>query len=241
MLYCRHNKKGADTLKKILVLDTETAGGFAAPLAYDVGGVVMDNTGFIHHRFHYAVLDIIGNPHIMDTAYYAEKMPIYWVNVQEHETSVIPFGEVLRKLTAIIDLYEIDTIAAYNFNFDNRALAATCEYLYENRKWLNREVAFACIWAGACDSIMNTQKYSRWAKKNGFISEKGNPQTSAEVCFRYITGDTAFIEDHTGKNDAEIEAHILANILRRKKKTDFTPCASPWRKVAKTYKEVFGG
>ena len=89
-------RKGVDTLKKILVFDTETAGGFSAPLVYDVGGVVMDSTGFIHYRFHYAVLDIIGNPHIMDTAYYAEKMPLYWVNVQEHETNVLTFADVLR-------------------------------------------------------------------------------------------------------------------------------------------------
>jgi len=227
-------------LKKILVFDTETAGGFAAPLVYDVGGVVMDSSGFIHHRFHYAVLDIIGNPHIMDTAYYAEKMPLYWLAVQDHITGVIPFSEVLRKLTAIIDLYEIDTIAAYNFNFDNRALASTCMYLYDNKKWLNREVKFACIWAGACDSIMNTQKYAKWAHKNGYISEKGNPQTSAEVCFRYITGDNSFQEDHMGKSDSEIEAHILANILRRKKKVDFTPCGNPWKKVAEVYKKVYG-
>jgi len=228
-------------LKKILVFDTETAGGFSAPLVYDVGGVVMDSTGFIHHRFHYAVLDIIGNPHLMDTAYYAEKMPLYWMNVQEHGITVMTFADVLRKLTAIIDLYDIDTIAAYNFNFDHKALTATCQYLYENGNWLNRKVDFICIWAGACDSIMNTQKYARWAHKNGFISEKGNPQTSAEVCFRYITGDKDFQEEHMGGGDSEIEAHILANILRRKKKTDFTPCASPWRKVAKVYKEVFGG
>ena len=46
-------------MEKILVLDTETAGGFSKPLAYDVGGVVMDESGFIYERFHWATLEII--------------------------------------------------------------------------------------------------------------------------------------------------------------------------------------
>ena len=150
------------------------------------------------------------------------------------KNAVILMGGSLDKEIPVSNLAK-----EYNFNFDNRALTATCMYLFDNKKWLNREVKFACIWAGACDSIMNTQKYVKWANKNGYISEKGNPMTSAEVCFRYITGDTTFQEDHMGKSDAEIEAHILTAILRRKKKVDFTPCGNPWKKVAKIYNEVF--
>lgn len=227
-------------MEKILVFDTETAGGLVNPLVYDVGGVVMDKSGFVYHRFHYAVLDIIGNPHIMDTAYYASKMPIYWQKVAAGEIACLPFSDVLRKLTAIIDLYDIHTIAAYNFNFDNRALKNTCKFLYENENWLNRSVDVACIWAGACDTVMKTTKYIKWAEKNGYVTEKGNPQTNAEVCFRYITGNAGYNEEHTGGKDAEIEAHILAAILRRRKKADFTPSAFPWKKVADLKKEMEG-
>ena len=224
--------------KNILVLDTETAGGLANPLVYDVGGVVMDKSGFIHFRFHYAVLEIIGNPHIMDTAYYASKMPIYWLGVDSHAIEVLTFGEILRKLTSIIDLYNVDTLAAYNLNFDNRAMKNTCRFFYDNENWLNREVKFACIWAGACDSIMKTAKYVKWADKYGYISDSGNPQTSAEICFRYLIDNHNFEEQHTGEKDAEIEAHILANILRRKSKVDLTPIYNPWRKVAELYRQT---
>ena len=219
-------------MEKILVFDTETAGGFANPLVYDVGGVVMDETGFIYERFHWAVLEIIGNPHIMDTAYYAEKMPKYWLEVAAGNIKVLPFAEVLQKLTALIDWHDIKTIAAYNFRFDAKAMSSTAMRLFNNPNWMNRVYTPACIWCGACDSVLHTKKFYNWAIKNGYVSECGNPRTNAEVCFRYITGNADFIEEHTGGKDAEIEAHILAAILRRRQKADLTPIANPWRKVA---------
>ena len=46
----------------VLIFDVETAGGFAAPKVYDCGGCVMDTaTGYIQHRFHYGVLEVLGN------------------------------------------------------------------------------------------------------------------------------------------------------------------------------------
>lgn len=219
-------------MEKFLIIDTETANGFAQPLAYDVGGCVVDATGYIYERFHWATLEIIGNPHIMDTAYYAEKMPLYWQGVANHEIQPLPFETILRKLTALIDYHDIKKVGAYNWQFDNRALASTCEYLFGNRNWCNREIEPFCIWCGACDSVLHTAKFVKWAIKNGFTTDKGNPQTTAEICFRYITGNLEFEEMHTGGKDAEIEAHIFAAINRRKKKADFTPIGSPWRKVA---------
>lgn len=217
---------------KILVLDTETAGGFAKPLAYDVGGVVMDESGFIYERFHWAVLEIIGNPHIMDTAYYANKLPNYWTEVAAGNIKVLPFSEVLSKLRSLMVWHDITTIAAYNFKFDDRAMRSTCEHLLGETAWMTIPYTPACIWSGACDSVLNTKKFYNWAVKHNYMSEAGNPRTNAEVCFRYITGNHGFVEEHTGGKDAEIEAHILAAILRRKKKADLTPLVNPWRKVA---------
>lgn len=224
-------------MEKVLIIDTETANGFAHPLCYDVGGVVVDDTGYIYHRFHFAALEIIGNPHIMDTAYYANKMPLYWKAVAAGEIIPLPFAEILRKLTAIIDLYDIHEIAAYNMNFDNRALSATCEYLFDNPNWLNRDCKLSCIWSAACSSLLNTQKYIKFCVKHGYFSDAGNPKTSAEIAFRYITGNKDFEEEHTGGKDAEIEAAIYTACKRRKVKTNWTPRANPWRDVAKLLNE----
>ena len=161
----------------VLIFDVETAGGFAAPKVYDCGGCVMDTaTGYIQHRFHYGVLEVLGNPQLMATAYYGWKMPKYWASVYERKTIPMTFADVLRKLTATVDFYDIEAIAAYNAGFDMRAMRATCEWLYENSNWMNRDVQVWDIWGGACSNICNTEKFFKWAERHGYISEAGNPR-----------------------------------------------------------------
>lgn len=225
-------------MDKFLVLDTETAGGLGNPLAYDVGGVVVDSTGYIHERFHWVCLEIIGNPAIMSTAFYAEKMPIYWQEVAKGTIKPLAFADILRKITALCDFHDIKAIPAYNMAFDNRALSNTCEHIFNNKKWLNRDIPLWCIWSAACESVLNTEKFIKWAVKNNLISEKGNPRTNAEICFRYITGNGKFQEEHTGGRDAEIEAAILSAILRRKSQPSFAIKGMPWRTPAKKYREM---
>lgn len=227
--------------RKFLVLDTETTGGLGNPLAYDVGGVVVDATGYIWERFHYAALEVIGNPQLMATAFYGEKMPIYWEEVAKGNILPLHFSDILRRVTGLVDFHDVSAIAAYNAGFDNRSMAGTCEWLYGagNRRWLNRDVPIWDIWAGACTSVLDSAKFCRWAALNGEVSDKGNPRTSAEVCFRYITGQTGFVEEHTGGRDAEIEAAILVALLRcRKKPPKFDIVGSPWRIPAKRYKAL---
>lgn len=227
-------------IKKFLVLDTETTGGLGKPLAYDVGGCVVDASGYIWERFHWATLEIIGNPKRMASAFYAEKMPLYWEEVSNGNIQPLHFADILRRLTGLVDFHHISAIAAYNAAFDLRSMANTCEYLFDNTNWMNRDTPVWDIWAGACTSVLDSDKFCRWACTNGEVSDKGNPRTSAEVCFRYITGKTDFVEEHTGGRDAEIEAAILVALLRCKKhppKFDIIP-GGPWRIPARRYKAM---
>lgn len=229
-------------IKKFLVLDTETTGGLGKPLAYDVGGVVVDASGYVWERFHWGVLEILGNPSKMATAFYSEKMPMYWEEVAAGNIVPLHFADILRRLTGLVDFHHITAVAAYNAAFDLRSMSNTSEFMFGdgNSRWLNRDTPTWDIWAGACTSVLDTAKFCRWACTNGQVSDKGNPKTSAEVCFRYITGKTDFTEEHTGGRDAEIEAAILVALLRCKKnppKFDIIP-GGPWRIPAKRYKAM---
>lgn len=229
-------------IRKFLVLDTETTGGFKNPLTYDVGGVVVDATGYIWERFHWAALEIIGNPSLMASAFYAEKMPMYWEEVSNGNIQPLHFADILRRITGLCDFHAISAVAAYNAGFDVNSLGATTEWMFGegNRNWLNRDIPVWDIWAGACTSVLNSDKFCKWAAANGEVSDKGNPRTSAEVCFRYISGKKDFVEEHTGGRDAEIEAAILVALLRCRKtppKFDIIP-GGPWRIPSKRYKAL---
>ena len=206
-------------MKKILVFDTETAGGFSAPLVYDVGGVVMDSTGFIHHRFHYAVLDIIGNPHLMDTAYYAEKIPSYLIDIDRGARRVARFFFIRSFIRELIKKYNIVACIAHNMRFDNNALNNTCKVLSDGltNYFFPYGVKLWCTLAMARSLLTNSPTYRKWCSHYGFTLRNGTPRMTAEVIYRFITNNPDFTEKHTGIEDVLIEKDIFSFLCRKHK------------------------
>lgn len=77
------------------------------------------------------------------------------------------------------------------------------------------------IYRMACECIMYGKKFRETAFNNLWITENGNFQTNAQVCYRYLTGDNTFIEKHTALADVEIETEILLHCLKQKKKIPY--------------------
>ena len=83
----------------------------------------------------------------------------------------------------------------------------------------------------ACDVLLDSNTFRRFAEKNGYISEAGNYQTSAEIAYRYITDKNDFIESHTGLEDVLIEVDIMAKCFRKHKKMETGINGLCWRRV----------
>lgn len=220
------------TSEKILVIDTETVGNIPRQIAYDVGGLVTDRSGKVYHEFHFVVKEIFADLELMATAYYANKFQTYIGSIYEQDIEPIPFAEVLRKLTAIVDLWDVKKIAAYNLQFDLRAMENTCNLFFENKNWLNRELEPLCIMCAACD-ILYGKKYIKLARERGWVTDKGNIKTSAECGFRYVSGDFDFEEAHRGLDDCRIEKEILRAVYAMHKPFDGSIRAFPMRQVWK--------
>ena len=60
-------------------------------------------------------------------------------------------------------------------------------------------------------------KYVTWCKENGYMTNHSvpRPRLTAEVLYRYITGDNSFIESHTGLEDVTIEKEIFLKCMER--------------------------
>ena len=66
-------------MEKYLIIDTETANNLDYPLVYDVVYQVVDRKGTIYERGAYLVKEIfVQSKDLMETAYYAKKVPEYW-------------------------------------------------------------------------------------------------------------------------------------------------------------------
>ena len=83
-----------------------------------------------------------------------------------------------------------------------------------------------------------SKSYIEFCKGHGFMTEKGNVQTKAEVVYKYLTNNLDFEEEHTGLADVLIEYRILLTALKAHKKIDWKPC--PAWKLLKTYADEKG-
>lgn len=224
------------TPEYFIVLDTETANKVEQPLPYDFGWVVTDRKGNIYENRSYVISEIYcGQRDLMKTAYYADKLPKYEEDIKNGSRLLRGFWTIRRQFMNDIKKYHVKKVGAYNMNFDKRALNNDIRYISKSwaRWFFPYGIEYFCIWHMACTSIMNRPTFKKFCEKYGYISEKGNLKTSAEICYRYITKNTDFEECHTGLEDVLIETAIMAHCYRQHKHLETKPYSACWRIVQK--------
>lgn len=224
----------------VMIIDTETANSVEQPLPYDVGYSIFDNeTGEILIERSFVVAEIFLDKELMVSAYFAEKIPQYWEDIKKGKRVMKGVLNVRRQIWADMKEFNCYRVGAYNMGFDNRATRNDIRYISGSlaRWFFPFKTEFFCIWNMACTSILNTREFADFAIENGFISEHGNIQTSAEVAYRYITGTPDFIESHTGLEDVQIEREIYLAVLCSGMRYDDRTSGGCWRKVQHWAKE----
>ena len=202
--------------EKFIVLDVETANDIPDTLTYNVGFVVADRSGTIYHEHDYVISDIfIEEKELMQSCYYANKLPLYNERIANGAVKVASIFTVRRLIAKYITEYNIKKVYAYNASFDRIALNITQRYLTKSKyRWFfPYGVEICCIWNMACQTICNRMDYCLYCAKNGFYSQRGFMTTNAETVYKYLTKDVAFEEEHTGLADVRIELEILCKCL----------------------------
>lgn len=224
-----------------VVLDTETCNTIEQPLPYDIGWVVCDSKGNIYERKSYIIAETFLNMRdVMQSAYYAEKIPQYWKDIETGKRSIKGMWEIRKDMIADMRKYKVKAVGAYNMAFDKRALNNLIRYVSKSwaRWWFPFDTEFFCIWNMACNAILNRTSYIRFATENGYVSEADNIITSAECAYRYITKSIEFIENHTGLEDVEIEVAIMAECYRQHRTLEKKINPACWRVVQRKRKEL---
>lgn len=217
--------------KTILVLDTETVG--LEGHVYDVGYAIANKRGDILAERNWLVEENFTNPKKMMGAFYAGKHFTHYARMlQDGEIRLTPWAEIVEALRADMIAYSVDVIAAYNAGFDFRVLRQTHADLGGTDPIIQAPVEVLDIWQFACETKLSQKSYARIARSLGWVSPAGNIKTGAEFAYRYVSGDPAFIEDHTALSDARIEVSILAECYRQKKSVPYGIInGAPWRIV----------
>ena len=228
--------------KYVVVIDTETANTVEQPLPYDFGWAVLDTeSGEIVRKFSYVCAEIFLDRQLMEQAYFAEKIPMYWEQIQSGQRKLKRLLNIRKELWNCLKTYGIHQICAYNMGFDKRASHNDVRYITSSliRWFFPYDVEFVCIWNMACTSFLNTSDYINFATTHGFVSDAGNIQTSAETAYRFLTNDPEFVESHTGLEDVEIECAILMNCLKTgDENMKYQPYSACWQNVQRKRKEM---
>lgn len=134
----------------------------ARPLIYDIGWTITNRKGDIIDKKQFLIAETFSVPSVFNTAYYAEKRPIYLEMLQNRETVIKTWYEVAELLMQ--DMRKVDAVGAYNSMFDFKKAIPFTE-LYINKLYSPEYQAWEQMQRKLCYKIMN-ERYQKDEEKN---------------------------------------------------------------------------
>lgn len=209
-----------------IVFDTETCNSIDDPIVYDIGGAVVDKKGNVYETFSFVIYEVFCEmKDLMQSAYYAEKIPMYEKQIANGERKIVKYSTAKKYINELARKYHIKAMVAHNARFDYRSTTKTQRYLTKSKyRWfIPYGVELWDTMKMANDTICKQVHYKEFCYSNGYLTKNGRVRKTAEILYRYISGEHDFIEEHTGLADVMIEKEIFAHCIRQHK---------PMRKLA---------
>ena len=196
-----------------IVIDTETTNSLEEPIAYDIGWAIIDEDYNAVKTESYAIAEVFTDYEFMSSAYYAEKVPFYWDDIFNGSRKLARLATVVRALNADIKAYGVTEVYAHNARFDYRSTTLTQRYITSSKYYfmLPKNVTFFDTLKMSRQAFAKDPIYIDFCKTNGFMTKHKvpRPRLTAEVIYRFLTGDVNFTEEHQGLADVLIEKEIL--------------------------------
>jgi DNA polymerase III epsilon subunit-like protein len=200
-----------------IILDTETTNTVEEPLMYDLGFSVIDETGKAYESFSFVIADVFLDKELMQSAYFADKIPMYWDDIKSGKRELKTLYNVRKAVVETMRKYGITYVIAHNARFDVLSTKLTQRYITKS-KWryffpFGTQYIDTLKMARAVYS--EDEKYCAFCVENGYTTKHGQNRYTAEILYRFISGDNSFEESHTGFEDTEIEKIIFAECAKK--------------------------
>ena len=199
------------------MLDTETTNSLDDPICYDVGFAVVDREGAIYETHSFVVAEVFLNEELMESAYFIEKVPQYWEDIKKGTRKLAKFNTIRKVLAETMKKYNTNIVIAHNARFDYRSTAKTQRYLTKSkyRYFLPYGTEVWDTLKMAREVLKNDVAYDNFCYDNNYVTKRGCKRFTAEILYRFFTGDNDFVESHTGLEDVTIEKVIFAECMAR--------------------------
>jgi DNA polymerase III epsilon subunit-like protein len=202
-------------MKKYIILDTETTNDIECPIVYDFGFSVIDESGKAYASYSFVNADVFCDDELMATAYFADKIPQYWDDIKSGKRVLKSFRPIERIFRRVCRDWDIDTFVAHNARFDYLALQTTKRYITTSK-----ERFFFPYGSKLVDTLKlsrevfgQNETYRNFCVSNNYVTKFGQNRYTAEIIYRFLTGDNNFEEEHTGLADCMIEKEIFRHCL----------------------------
>ncbi len=190
----------------VIIFDSETT-SLDKPFMYNVGYTVREVGSWrklIERDF--VVEQVWENLMLFQSAYYADKRPLYVSAMRGKRATLEKFGYIMQQMKRDIKNYEVEAAFAYNSDFDERAFNFCCDWF----KCINPLEALPIYdIRGYVHEFLIDDDFKAFCDKYEYYTESGNYSTTAETVYRFITCFYDFNEAHTALADSQIEAEIL--------------------------------
>lgn len=195
---------------RIAVFDTETT-NIVKPYCYNVGVVLFDTETGDTVKREWVIEQIWHNMELFNTAYYANKRPIYVKAMRAKKIKMTKWGYVCQEMARLFKDFGVECAYAYNSPFDDKVFQFNCEWFKTQNPFDN--VPIFDIRGLVHKYIAFTPSYQHFCERYNFFTETGNYSTTAENVYRFLQKNVDFIEDHTALSDSEIELQILLDCI----------------------------
>ena len=203
-----------------MTIDTETANSTDDPLIYDIGLAIHDKSGRVYETRSLVIADIYcGERELMKSAYYAKKLPKYEEALKNGDRKMVTIFTARKIVHDLCKEYNVKAIIAHNSRFDYKALNGSLRYITKSkyRYFLPYGVPMYDSLKMARDTIVKQKTYRKFCEKYGYFTKTGQLKATAEILYRYISGQHDFTEEHQGLDDVLIEVAISAKCFAQHK------------------------
>jgi hypothetical protein len=200
-------------MEKILIIDTETTNSLDDALVYDCGFIVADYNGTIYSKHSFVNADVFCDKELMASAYFAEKIPIYWKEIKNGSRTLTSFRNIMWTLRHIMKENNITKVYAYNCRFDYCSLATTQRYITSSkyRYFFPYGTEFHDILALSRNVLKKDKTYREFCKSNGYLTQNNANRYTTEIVARYFF-DNEFVEEHTALSIAKLNTKFCLSV-----------------------------
>ncbi len=199
----------------IMMIDTETTNDLDCPFVYDAGYQIFTLADGVLCERSFVNADVFLDKDLMASAYFVDKVPQYWDDIRTGKRILKKWFNIKRQIAEDCELFGVKYVCAHNALFDSRALNTTQRYQTTSkfRYFLPYGIEWLDTLKMSRQILKNNTDYGEFCYNNDYLTKNGQRRYTAEIIYRWLSGQNDFEESHTGLEDVEIERQIFEYCL----------------------------